>query len=134
MKERFLTLCPGSLELFEKIIDSGSVLKLDDELEEVLFESIRLRCDGFLFEGMIAVIPNEVVEAYNEINTDSLIEMKRKQLWIKFILEDVVPAYYGLIPIEKFCLLCSRNSEPAIKPQEVMDIYHQVDDEKNPAS
>ena len=132
VRKRLSSLFPGDFEVMKKIIAANGVLRIDDGLDEIGFRDIQELCYGFLFEDMIAVIPKEFIEVYKQIDGGSIIDNRLKQFWIEFILEEVVPIYYGMIPIESFSLLCSCESDPIIKQQEVMGIFNQIDSSANP--
>ena len=130
--ERLLTLFPGDFELIENIIASDNVRKLKDELEEIVFEDVQRLAYGFLFKNRMAVIPKEIVEVYHKIGGAAILDERIKINWIEFILEEIIGPYYGFIPIDKFCCLCARKNDPTIRPDEVMDLFYQVDSEYNP--
>ncbi len=46
--------------------------------------------------------------------------------WVLDCLNEIVPPYYAIMPLKKFCRLCRRTSEPRLDPEEVPAILSDI--------
>ena len=112
---------------FELLLANDCVLKLSNEEELIGF----LCLSDFYYVDVIdgyAVTSHEVKEAFEMIADDFFFTEQKKIQWVENIVNKVIPNYYGIIPIDLFCRLCSRKRDPEIKPKEVMEIYKTIPD------
>ena len=133
MRRRLLSLSTIHLDVFEQALASEKTNILKGDLTKLLFEDIHNLFYAFVFPDDTVTIPFDVKDVCHKIDIPDIKKTLEKHDWIEFILEDVIPPYYGYIPIDKFCRLCARRREPEIKPEEVMELYHQLSPENNPS-
>ena len=133
IRRRLLSLSPAHLDLLEQALASQKTNIMKGDLTKTFFKDIERLCYVFTFPDDTVIIPYDVEEAFRRMDIDHIKKTVEKQEWIGFILEEVVPPYYGYIPIDKFCRLCARQRDPVIKQEEVMKLYHALAPEINPS-
>ncbi|MBR5423685.1 MAG: SEC-C domain-containing protein [Clostridia bacterium] len=133
IRRRLISLSSMHLDIFEQVLASEKTVILKGEVPKILFEAIEHIYYAFVSPDDIVTIPFDVADVCRCMDLAEIKETLEKYEWIEFILEDVVPPYYGYIPIDKFCRLCARRRDPEIKPEEVMELYHQLAPQRNPS-
>lgn len=133
IRRRLLSLSSIHLDGFKQALDSDKTIIMDGELTKIVFEEIHKLFYAFVSRDDRVAIPFDVKDVCRKMDFSDMQKTLEKHEWIEFILEDVLPEYYGYIPIDKFCRLCARRSDPEITPDEVMKLYHQLAPEKNPS-
>lgn len=78
------------------------------------------------------VLPAELCSLYPVVCDAEFFLERRKAIWVLQCLNMIVPPYYGIMPLEKFCRLCRRTSDPVILPEEVPALLEMaLDDESD---
>ncbi|MCR5782103.1 MAG: SEC-C domain-containing protein [Clostridia bacterium] len=132
MRERMKSLTLLELTALEKAIGSGNNIVPENDIDTLIYMGLQKIHYAFVFSDNMVFVPYDVAAVCKKkISESGLKEEIEKLEWIEFILDDVVPPYYGYIPIDKFCRLCARSQEPVIRPDEVMDLYHRIPPENN---
>lgn len=113
---------------FDAALDAGGHYRIPEGCEE---DFDILREMGYVFidrDGKYADIPLELDALYGQINTEPFREQRRKRQWVMRCLNEIVPTYYGVISLKKFCRLCRRTEGPRIEADEVPALLGQIPD------
>ena len=119
VRRAFGILSDDEAAVFEKALASHGHYAIP-EGQEMYFDSLREM--GYVFidkDGAIADIPSELDAMYEDLNTEAFHERRRKRNWIMRCLNEIVPPYYCIMPLKKFCRLCRRTEYPRIEADEV---------------
>ena len=126
IQKTFQLLTDDEIRAFEAAAAAEGPYRMSEDDEE-LFDA--LISDGYLFydaEGTCVEVPTELPALYRAIST-SAFDRKRRQIhWIVRCLNDIVPPYYALMPLKKFCRLCRRTADPVIQPDEVPALLREL--------
>ena len=133
IRQRLLSLSTIHLDVFEQALASKKTNIVQGELTKLLFEAIQQLYYAFVFPDDTVTIPFDVADVCRKMDLSDIRTTIEKHEWLEFILEEVIPPYYGYLPIDKFCRLCARRRDPEIRPEEVMELYHQLPPENNPS-
>ena len=133
IRQRLLSLSILHLDVFEQALKSDKTDIIKGELTRILFEGIEELYYAFISPDDTVTIPFDVADVCREMDFSEISETIKKHEWIEFILDNVLPQYYGYLPIDKFCRLCARRRDPEIKPEDVMKLYLALAPEKNPS-
>ena len=92
---------------------------------------------GYVFlngKETLVDIPEELPAVYKSVNTSAFREKRAKVRWVMQCLNEIVPPYYGIIPLSKFCRLCRRSENPAITPEEVPGLLKLIPEDSREAT
>ena len=120
IRRDFCCIGDRELEEFEKALAwEGESYPVNAEQIDLLNDFCYL---GYLFFAKTndkIYVPKELKEIYPTVNNENFQEKRKKVRWIIQIMNDIVPVYYGEIPLRKFCRLCRRTEDPVINSDEV---------------
>ena len=125
MRTQFQLLTDDEIAAFEYVLAEREVQKPTDSLLDELDYLMSINY-AVQFENNMVVIPTEVEQLYRQISIDQCAAERRKLQYIQFIVNEVVPLYYSIIPVPEFCRLCSRATDPEIAPDEVMELFRKI--------
>ena len=130
MKKFFCMYSDEVIEVFEKALKANGSYSLPENERNLLdYPSY----NGYVFYGgkhSYVDIPKELNAAYEEISTPEFKETRAKVKWVMNCLNKIVPPYYAVIPMAKFCRICRRSSAPEIKPEEVPGLLRFIPEEE----
>lgn len=129
IRKYFSILTDPEIDAFEKALTAGGEYRFPKG-QAASFDT--LSHFGYAFvapmDGVVS-IPSEIVKQYGELNTEAFHLNRRKLNWIMQCLNKIVPPYYGILPIRKFCRLCRRVEAPVIAADEVPFLLAQIPEE-----
>ena len=119
-------LTDEEIRAFEAAAAEEAPHRLSEE-EEDLFDKLIGNSYVFVDEDWTTInIPAELPALYRAINTPEFDKKRRQLNWIIRCMNDIVPPYYALIPIQKFCRLCRRTGDPQILPEEIPALLREL--------
>ena len=126
VRKAFLLLTDEEIRAFEAVAAEEAPHRLSEE-EEDLFDKLIDDSYVFIDEDWTTInIPAELPALYRAINTPEFDKKRRQLNWIIRCMNDIVPPYYALMPIQKFCRLCRRTDDPQILPEEVPALLREL--------
>ena len=126
VREAFLILPDDEIRAFEAAIAEEGPHRLREE-EEHLFDTLIDKGYVFMDEpGTMISIPVELPVLYRLIETPEFNKTRRQLDWIIRCMNDIVPPYYAIMPMQKFCRLCRRAGDPQIRPEEVPALLREL--------
>lgn len=97
----------------------------------------RLCYMGYVFyekEKKSVDIPEDLPQAYAKINTPELHTLRHQVEWVRKCLNEIIPPYYAIIPLKRFCRLCRRTENPAIASEDVPRLLELIPSEDRQCS
>lgn len=128
IRRSFSLLTDAEIKAFEAALATGGEYVISEEREDDFATLSHL---GYAFidpERGIVHIPTETESLYRDLNTEAFRLNRRKIGWIIRCLNEIVPPYYAILPMSRFCRLCRRTEAPQIAPEEVPALLAQIPD------
>lgn len=129
IRKDFYFLDDKDLQFFEEANSSDEGFYPISQEQKDTFLKLAYFGYAFFTRGQMRVrIPKELKEIYPLANSEAFREKRSKIQWIMKIMNEIVPIYYGVIPLQQFSRLCRRKDSPALKPEEVPTLAKQIPD------
>ena len=126
IRKAFLLLTDEEIQAFEAAAAEKSPHRLTAE-ETGLFDKLSVAGYAFIDADQTTVdIPGELLPLYRLMNTPHFINQRRQINWIVRCMNSIVPPYYALMPLQKFCRLCRRTNNPQILPEDVQTLLGEI--------
>ncbi len=130
IRRDFGLLNDREIRAFEDAIAARGAYRIPKE-QQRCFETLDYMGYAYLTDdGFYADIPEELTGLYAEISTPEFHETRRRVSWVKGCLNRIVPLYYAILPMDKFCRLCRRTENPVITPEEVPELLKRIPEEE----
>ena len=119
MRKDFVMLRDDEVNALEDAMEADGLYRIPHH-QKGCFD--RLCYLGYVFyekEQKSVDIPEDLPLAYAKINTPELHTLRHQVEWVRKCLNEIIPPYYAIIPLKRFCRLCRRTENPVIASEEV---------------
>lgn len=123
----FVSLTDAETAAFEEIMNAGGFLKISPEQEKHFSALIKASYAFYDTEDYI-LLGTDVMNAYRKISTPEFHILRKKVSYLRQILDIIVPDFYAMIPLRKFCRICRRVNDPQLSADEVPDLLSLIPD------